>query len=161
MKVLDFDGLKLIVKKIKELLDLKVDKVEGKALSTNDFTDFDKNKLDMSDIIYNGNDIYNVKFEYENGQLFMIHEERGKVIANDFYKVSVSGESFRFRIKSSSEGIILFYSLKDEQLRYAIHVYKHLRDYKIDFGKNINEEMIFTSVTMPEDEISIVREEGL
>lgn len=161
MKILDFDGLKLVVKKLKELLDLKVDKVEGKDLSTNDFTDFDKNKLDMSDIIYNGNDIYNVKFEYENGQLFMIHEERGKVIANDFYKVSVSGESFRFRIKSSSEGIILFYSLKDEQLRYAIHVYKHLRDYKIDFGKNINEEMIFTSVTMPEDEISIVREEGL
>ena len=161
MKILDFDGLKLVVKKIKELLDLKVDKVEGKALSTNDFTDFDKNKLDMSDIIYNGNDIYNVKFEYENGQLFMIHEERGKVIANDFYKIMVNGESFRFRIKSSNEGIILFYSLKEEQLRYAIHVYKHLRDYKIDFGKNINEEMIFTSVTMPEDEISIVREEGL
>ena len=33
MKVLDFEGLKLIVKKIKELLDLKVDKVEGQILS--------------------------------------------------------------------------------------------------------------------------------
>lgn len=45
MKVLDFDGLKKLVAKIKELLDKKVDKIEGKTLSDNNYTNSEKNKV--------------------------------------------------------------------------------------------------------------------
>lgn len=49
MKFLDETGLKFIANKFKELkksLNNKVDKVSGKSLSTNDFTNTAKNKVD-------------------------------------------------------------------------------------------------------------------
>lgn len=49
--------------------------------------------------------------------------------------------------------------MTDENLRYALNVSPYISDYEIDFGKVVNGEMIFTSVTMPEDKVSVVREE--
>lgn len=45
MAWLDYDGLLYFWQKIKTILGSKVDKVEGKGLSTNDFTTAEKNKL--------------------------------------------------------------------------------------------------------------------
>lgn len=52
MKFLDDSGLLYFWQKIKEKLSGKVDKVEGKGLSTNDYTDADKAKV--SKIVTNG-----------------------------------------------------------------------------------------------------------
>lgn len=161
MKVLDFEGLKQLVSKIKELLDKKVDKIEGKSLSTNDFTDRDKERLDYSNLQFEGDLIYDVRIVIENEQPYFISEEKGKVISNDFLRVKVDSDKYKFRIKSTNQGVILFYSMTDEALRYAIHVYPQIKDYEINFGKKVTGEMIFTSVTMPEDKVSVIREEGL
>ena len=51
MKILGQDGLIFIANKYKELKELllnKVDRVEGKDLSSNDYTDLDKKKLDKT-----------------------------------------------------------------------------------------------------------------
>lgn len=85
-------------------------------------------------------------------------KEIGKLLANDFLKVPVNADKMRFRIKSSSQGIVLLYSLTDEDLKYAIHVYPNIKDYEIDFGKTVDDELIFASVTMPEDKVSVIRE---
>lgn len=45
MKFLSYDGLLYFCQKIKALLAGKVDKIDGKGLSTNDFTTAEKNKL--------------------------------------------------------------------------------------------------------------------
>lgn len=45
MAWLDYDGLLYFWQKIKAKLNDKVDKVEGKGLSSNDFTAAEKNKL--------------------------------------------------------------------------------------------------------------------
>lgn len=45
MAWLDYDGLLYFWQKLKTILGSKVDKVEGKGLSTNDFTTAEKNKL--------------------------------------------------------------------------------------------------------------------
>lgn len=46
MKYLDYNGLLYVIKQIKAWLKGKVDKVEGKGLSTNDFTNEQKTKLE-------------------------------------------------------------------------------------------------------------------
>lgn len=97
----------------------------------------------------------------EAGEVKFKAKEIGKLLENDFLKVPVKADKMRFRIKSSSKGIILLYSLTDKDLQYAVHVYPNIKNYEIDFGKAVNEEMIFTSVTMPEDKVSVIREEGL
>ena len=45
MKFLSYDGLLYFCKKIKALLAGKVDKVDGKGLSTNDYTTAEKTEL--------------------------------------------------------------------------------------------------------------------
>ena len=97
----------------------------------------------------------------EDGQVKFKAKEIGKLVANDFLRVQVDSDKYKFRIKSTSQGVILFYSMTDEALRYAIHVYPQIKDYEIDFGKKVTGEMIFTSVTIPEDKVSVIREEGL
>lgn len=97
----------------------------------------------------------------EGGQVKFKSKQIGNLLANDFLKVQVDSEKYKFRIKSTSQGVILFYSMTDEALRYAIHVYPQIKDYEINFSKKVTGEMIFTSVTMPEDKISVIREEGL
>lgn len=170
----------------------KVDKVVGKDLSDNNFSNLYKNKLDnldtsindkvknkaekdevkgqiqeVKDLIfdssvkYANNTVYVLDTKVESGEVKVVPREIGKLVANDFLKVKVNSDKYRFRIKSTSQGIILFYSLTDKALRYAIHVYPQIKDYEIDFGKKVTGEMIFTSVTMPEDKVSVIREEGL
>ena len=45
-KIISLDSLqRLVIAPLKRLIDKKVDKVDGKGLSTNDYTDEDKEKL--------------------------------------------------------------------------------------------------------------------
>lgn len=110
---------------------------------------------------YANDTIYVLDTKVESGEVKVVPKEIGKLVANDFLKVKVNSDKYKFRIKSTSQGIILFYSLTDKALRYAIHVYPNIKDYEVDFGKKVKGEMIFTSVTMPEDNVSVIREEGL
>lgn len=132
----------------------------------------DKSKVDeevqkLKDLIFDSETKYQDDMVYvldpyiEDGQVTFKPKEIGKLVANDFLRVNVDSAKYRFRVKSTSQGVILFYSMTDEALRYAIHVYPQIKDYEIDFGKKVTGEMIFTTVTMPEDKVSVIREEGL
>lgn len=121
----------------------------------------EKEEMMTKDIYTQDDMIFKLAPKIENGEVKMGYKEVGKIISNDFLRVQVDSEKYKFRIKSTSQGVILFYSMTDEDLRYAIHVYPQIKDYEIDFGKKVTGEMIFTSVTMPEDKVSVIREEGL
>lgn len=132
----------------------------------------DKSKVDeevqnLKDLIFDSETKYQDDMIYildpyiEAGEVKFKPKEIGKLVANDFLRVQVDSDKYRFRIKSTNRGVILFYSMTDEDLRYAIHVYPQIKEYEIDFGKKVTGEMIFTSVTMPEDKVSVIREEGL
>lgn len=114
-----------------------------------------------SSVKYANDTVYVLDTKVEGGEIKVVTKEIGKLVANDFLKVKVDSDKYKFRIKSTSKGIILFYSMTDTALRYAIHVYPNVKDYEINFGKKVTGEMIFTSVTMPEDKVSVIREEGL
>lgn len=137
-------------------------KLEPKA----DTVKVDEEVQKLKDLIYDNEAKYQDDMIYildpyiEAGEVKFKAKEIGRLLENDFLKVPVNSDKIRFRIKSSSKGIILLYSLTDEDLQYAIHVYPNIKDYEIDFGKLVNEELIFTSVTMPEDKVSVIREEG-
>lgn len=127
--------------------------VDGKIAQMKDLV-FESKASYVDDIIY-------ILDPYiEAGEVKFKAKEIGKLLENDFLKFKISDDKIRFRVKSSSQGIILLYSLTDEDLQYAIHVYPNIKDYEIDFGKVVDEELIFTSVTMPEDKVSVIREEG-
>lgn len=145
-------------------LDKDIDKkLEPKA----DKTEVDDEVQHLKDLIFDSEVKYQDDMVYvldpyiEAGEVKFKPKEIGKLVANDFLRVQVDSDKYRFRIKSTSQGVILFYSMTDEDLRYAIHVYPQIKDYEIDFGKKVTGEMIFTSVTMPEDKVSVIREEGL
>ena len=132
----------------------------------------DKSKVDeevqhLKDLIFDSETKYQDDMVYvldpyiEDGQVKFKPKEIGKLVANDFLRVNVDSDKYRFRIKSTSQGVILFYSMADEDLRYAVHVYPQIKDYEIDFGKKVTGEMIFSTVSLPEDKVSIIREEGL
>nr|DAK50599.1 MAG TPA: hypothetical protein [Caudoviricetes sp.] len=143
-------------------LDKDLDKkLEPKADKTKVDEDFQKLKdlIFDSEVKYQDDMVYTLDPYIEDGQVKFKPKEIGKLVANDFLKVNVDSDKYKFRIKSTSQGVILFYSMTDEALRYAIHVYPQIKDYEIDFGKKVTGEMIFTSVTMPEDKVSIVRKE--
>lgn len=144
-------------------LDKDIDKkLEPKA----DKTKVDEEVQKLKDLIYDNEVRYQDDMIYildpyiEAGEVKFRPKEIGRLLENDFLKVPVKADKMHFRVKSSSQGIILLYSLADEDLQYAIHVYPNIKDYEIDFGKTVNEELIFTSVTMPEDKVSVIREEG-
>lgn len=143
-------------------LDTDIDKkLEPKA----DKTKVDEEVQKLKDLIFDSETKYQDDMVYvldpyiEDGQVKFKPKEIGKLVANDFLRVNVDSDKYRFRIKSTSQGVILFYSMTDEDLRYAIHVYPQIKDYEIDFGKKVTGEMIFTSVTMPEDKVSVIRKE--
>lgn len=115
--------------------------------------------VDKSKIEYADDTIYTANLIVENEKIYCDYQEIGKIISNDFYKIHVNSDNFAFRLKSSAEGIILLYSLTDSDLKYAVHVYKDIRNYKVDFGKVVNDDLVFTSVTMPEDNLHIIRGE--
>lgn len=144
-------------------LDKDIDKkLEPKA----DTVKVDEEVQKLKDLIYDSEAKYQDDMIYildpyiEGEQVKFKAKEIGRLLENDFLKVPVKADKIRFRVKSSSQGIILLYSLTDESLQYAIHVYPNIKDYEIDFGKAVDEELIFTSVTMPEDKVSVIREEG-
>lgn len=145
-------------------LDKDIDKkLDPKA----DKTEVDDEVQKLKDLIFDSETKYQDDMVYvldpyiEDGQVKFKPKEIGKLVANDFLRVQVDSDNYRFRIKSTSQGIILFYSMTDENLRYAIYVYPQIKDYEINFGKKVTGEMIFSTVSMPEDKISIIREEGL
>ncbi len=147
-----------------DTLDKDIDKkLEPKA----DKTKVDDEVQKLKDLIFDSEVKYQDDMVYvldpyiEDGQVKFRPKEIGKLVANDFLKVQVNSDVYKFRIKSSNKGVILFYSMTDESLRYAIHIYAQIKDYEINFGKKVKGEMIFTTVSMPEDKISIIREEGL
>lgn len=147
-----------------DTLDKDIDKkLEPKA----DKTKVDEEVQKLKDLIFDSEVKYQDDMVYvldpyiEDGQVKFKPKEIGKLVANDFLRVNVDSDKYRFRIKSTNQGVILFYSMADEDLRYAIHVYPQIKEYEIDFGKKVTGEMIFTSVTMPEDKVSVIREEGL
>lgn len=130
------------------------DRVADEVQKIKDLT-FDSEAKYQDDMIY-------ILDPYINGEEVKFRPKKiGRLLENDFLKVPVKTDKMRFRIKSSSQGIILLYSLTDEDLQYAIHVYPNIKDYEISFGKKVDEEFIFTTVTMPEDKVSVIREEGL
>ena len=147
-----------------DTLDKDIDKkLEPKA----DKTEVDDEVQKLKDLIFDSETKYQDDMVYvldpyiEDGQVKFKTKEIGNLVANDFLRVNVDSDKYKFRIKSTTQGVILFYSMTDEDLRYAIHVYPQIKDYEIDFGKKVTGEMIFTSVTMPEDKVSVIREEGL
>lgn len=120
-----------------------------------------KNAAFESETLENNGIIYELEKVLENGQVKFNTKEIGKAIKNDFIKFKVNSDKINFKIKAESDGVVLFYSMTDENLRYALHVSQYISDYEINFGKKVTGEMIFTSVTMPEDKVSVIREEGL
>lgn len=93
-KFLDSIGVSFLYNKIKSKLNGKVDKIEGKGLSTNDFTDEDKAKLDRFELILANDD------EIEDGlhQIALSEDyssklkENGYVVYHDVkYKVKDCG----------------------------------------------------------------------
>ena len=163
-KVLSDNNFSNEYKSTLDNLDKDIDKkLEPKA----DTIKVDEEVQKLKDLIYDSEVRYQDDMIYildpyiEAGEVKFKAKEIGKLLENDFLKVPVNADKLNFRVKSSSQGIILLYSLTDEELQYAIHVYPNIKDYEIDFGKTVDEELIFTSVTMPEDKVSVVREEGL
>lgn len=173
---------------VRNALNDKVDKEVGKELSDNNFTNYYKDKLDNLDenldlkadkedvksqvqevkklifdntVRYQDDMIYTLDTILEGREVKIKPKEIGKLVKNDFLKVQVDTDVYKVRIKATNKGIILFYSLSDEDLRYAIHVSPNISDYQINFGKKVKGEMIFSTVSMPEDKVSIIREEGL
>ena len=57
-KYLDSDGLLYFWQKLKTVFAGKVDKVEGKGLSTNDYSDFDKTEVAKINDKANASDVY-------------------------------------------------------------------------------------------------------
>lgn len=151
----------------KSKLDNLDNDIEKKLEPKADKTKVDDEVQNLKDLIFDSEVKYQDDMVYvldpyiEDGQVKFKPKEIGKLVANDFLRVNVDSDRYRFRIKSTSQGVILFYSMTDEDLRYAIHVYPQIKDYEIYFGKKVTGEMIFTSVTMPEDKVSVIREEGL
>lgn len=141
--------------------------IEKKLKPKADKIEVDDEVQKLKDLIFDSETKYQDDMVYvldpyiEDGQVKFKPKEIGKLVANDFLSVNIDSDKYKFRIKSTSQGVILFYSMTYEDLRYAIHVYPQIKDYEINFGKKVTGEMIFTSVTMPEDKVSVIREEGL
>lgn len=131
-----------------------------RQLDTPEKTYVDK-RLDeilQNSLVYSGNKILKNQIIEENDKLYYVSDTLGGVIENDFLKVPVKGSSIDFKLKGKDKGIVLLYSLTDEDLRYAIHTTGTYRDYHIDFGKTIDEELILTTVTEPEDSFEFLKE---
>ena len=112
--------------------------------------------------------------------------EIGKIITNDFYEFPYTGEILKIKLKSEADGHILLYGKPDyedpehPELKYvaneteratrlAVKVDKNINTYLIDFtevrqglpGQKFEGNLVITNVTMPEDKVSVIREEGL
>ena len=112
--------------------------------------------------------------------------EIGKILDNDFHEFPFEGEVLKIQVKSEADGYVLLYGKPDyndpehPELKYvanetekatrcAVKVDKKINSYTIDFtevgeglpGKKFYGNLVITNVTMPEDKVSVIREEGL
>ena len=112
--------------------------------------------------------------------------EIGKILENDFVVFPFTGEILNIKFKSEADGHVLLYGKPDyedpehpelkyvaneteKNTRIAVKVDKNLNSYTIDFrgkeeglpGKKFEGQLVITNVTMPEDKVSVIREEGL
>ena len=143
---------------VAEMTESQLDKVR-EQLDTPEKSYVDE-KLDeilQNSLTYQGNDIVKYQIIEEAGKLYYVSDSLGSVVENDFLKVPVKGSSIGFKLKGKDKGIVLLYSLTDEDLRYAIHTTNSFRDYKINFGKEVDEELILTTVTEPEDRFEFLK----
>lgn len=186
MKILDYDGLKQVISKIKGLIDKKVEKIEGKELSTNDFDDAYKERLNNLNRTTQGDTIYDVQIIVEDEEAYLVTKTVGKLLDNDFHEFPFTGETLKIQVKSEAEGYVLLYGKPDyddpehPELKYvanetekatrlAMKVDKNINSYLIDFtevgqglpGQKFYGNLVITNVTMPEDKVSVIREEGL
>src|SRR5699024_2629830 len=112
--------------------------------------------------------------------------EIGKILENDFVVFPFTGETLKIEVKSEADGHVLFYGKPDyddpehPELKYvanetekatrlAVKVDKNINSYLVDFrevgpglpGQKFEGNLVITNVTMPEDKVSVIREEGL
>lgn len=112
--------------------------------------------------------------------------EIGKILTNDFHEFPFEGDILNIKFKSEADGHILLYGKPDyddpahPELKYVanetekatrcvVKVNKNLNSYIIDFrgkedglpGKKFAGQLVVTNVTMPEEQLRLIREEGL
>lgn len=97
--VLDKDGLLYLWGKIKAVVGTKVDKVDGKGLSTNDFTNADKTKLDSLTTTPSWDDIsgkpdLSSVYKYKGSVATTAELPGGSASAGDVYNVESTGMNY-------------------------------------------------------------------
>ena len=145
-----------------------------------------KNLLFDSKAAYEGDTIYYIESKVEGDTVKQVPVKVGKLLDNDFHEFPFEGEVLKIQVKSEADGYVLLYGKPDfndpehPELKYvanetekatrlAIKVDKNINTYLIDFtevgqglpGKKFYGNLVITNVTMPEDKVSVIREEGL
>lgn len=186
----------------------------GKGLSDNNFDNQYKKKLDSLDQSFKevndsidkvkskqnnhlsdlsslgayevGDKLIKLKPSITGDEVKIGYVEIGKILTNDFYEFSFTGEILKIKLKSEADGHILLYGKPDyddpahPELKYVanetekatrcvVKVDKNLNSYTIDFrgtddglpGKKFQGQLVVTNVTMPEEKLNLIREEGL
>ena len=120
------------------------------------------------------------------GEKIIVRKKVGKLLDNDFHEFPFTGETLKIQVKSEAEGYVLLYGKPDyddpehperkyvaneteKATKIAVKVDKNINTYMIDFtevgpglpGQKFEGNLVITNVTMPEDKVSVIREEGL
>lgn len=150
-------------------------KINDKLLTHNYFEDKDK--------------IYKLKPTIVGEEVKFGYEQVGQILNNDFSVFKYKGDKITLNLQSQSEGYLLLYGKPeckekgyeytpteaDKRARYSIKVNEHVNSYTIDFtkpyepknmqslgiGMTYEGELVLASVTVPEDKVKVIREEGL
>ncbi|MCW6701514.1 collagen-like protein [Anaerococcus sp. NML200537] len=186
----------------------------GKGLSDNNFSNLYKKKLDNIDQSFKkvndsidkvkskqnnhlsdlaslgayevGDKLIKLKPSITGNEVKIGYVEIGKILTNDFYEFSFTGEILKIKLKSEADGHILLYGKPDyddpahPELKYVanetekatrcvVKVDNNLNSYIIDFrgkedglpGKKFQGQLVVTNVTMPEEKLRLIREEWL
>lgn len=133
-----------------------------------------------------GDKLIKLKPSITGNEVKIGYVEIGKILTNDFYEFPFEGEILKIKFKSEADGHILLYGKPDyddpahpelkyvaneteKNTRIAVKVDKNLNSYTIDFrgkedglpGKKFTGQLVITNVTMPEEKLRLIREEGL
>lgn len=133
-----------------------------------------------------GDKLIKLKPSITGDELKIGYIEIGKILTNDFYEFPFTGEILKIKLKSEADGHILLYGKPDyddpdhPELKYVanetekatrcvVKVNENLNSYAIDFtgkeeglpGKKFEGRLVITNVTMPEEKLRLIREEGL
>ena len=145
-----------------------------------------KNLIFDSKAAYEGDTIYYIESKVEGDTVKQVPVKVGKLLDNDFHEFAFTGEMLKIQVKSEADGYVLLYGKPDyddpehPELKYAanetekatkiaVKVDKNINTYLIDFtevgqglpGQKFEGNLVITNVTMPEDKVSVIREEGL